>query len=220
MIIAITGQKGGSGKSTMAISLACEWRARGKRVLLVDADPQGSCRAWGEVAAQQSKAAPTVISMGAGMHRPDQLPALADAYDVTLIDCPPRLDEVQRAALLVADLAIFPCSPSAMESWALPATIDYFEKARMIRPNLSGAILITRKVPRTSIAEQARELLQHASVPIFRSEICHRIVYQQAPASGSGVTDYAPTSAAAAEVRSLAGEIESLAGKRSQSIAA
>ncbi|MGB0678942.1 MAG: ParA family partition ATPase [Polyangiales bacterium] len=219
MIIAFAGQKGGSGKSTVAISTAVEWHARGKRVLLVDADTQGSVRAWGERAAAQEQGAPTVVGMGAGMHRPDQLPALAQFYDVVLIDCPPRLDEVQRAAFLIADVAVLPCAPSAIETWALPETVQYIEKAQVIRPSLQAVILITRKVPRTSLAKQARKELSRYGVPVLKTELCHRIAYQQAPEAGAGITQYSPTSAAAAEMRSLVGELERLAKQRARAAA-
>lgn len=71
MIIAFAGQKGGAGKSTLAIATACELHARGYRVLLVDADPQGSARTFAAVAAEGGYPSPTVVSMGAEMYRPD-----------------------------------------------------------------------------------------------------------------------------------------------------
>src|SRR5262245_4570065 len=124
MIIAFCGQKGGAGKTTAALVTATEWLLRGRRVLLVDADPQGSAKTWGEVAAEGGSAAPTVVAMGAGLHRPDQLPALARSFDLTLIDCPPRHGEIQRAALMVADLAVLPCGPSGLDVWALGESLD------------------------------------------------------------------------------------------------
>lgn len=62
--------------------------ARGHRVLLVDADPQGSARTWADVAAEAGHATPTVIAMGAQMHKPGQLDEIVGTYDVTVIDCP------------------------------------------------------------------------------------------------------------------------------------
>ena len=81
MIYAFCGQKGGIGKSAAAICVAAEAFARGKRTLLVDADPQGTALTWSSVAAELNIAAPTTIAMKAGMHRPDQLPSMARAYD-------------------------------------------------------------------------------------------------------------------------------------------
>lgn len=81
MILALAGQKGGAGKSTLAVCLAVEALARGQRVLLVDADPQGTARTWAEVAAEAQHPTPTAITMGASMHRDGQLRALERAVD-------------------------------------------------------------------------------------------------------------------------------------------
>ena len=102
MIISLIGQKGGVGKSTLATCLAAEYHLRGASTLLVDADPQGSVRTWGDVAAEAGHAGPTIVSMGSGLHKPEQLPAIARNFDVTVIDCPPRLGDIQRAAMMVS----------------------------------------------------------------------------------------------------------------------
>src|ERR1022692_925466 len=99
MIIALTGQKGGIGKSTTAVSLAAYGVERGMRVLLVDADPQGTARTWGEVADEAGHPSPTVVAMGPTMHKSGQLAQIAATYDLTVIDCPPRHGEIQRSAL-------------------------------------------------------------------------------------------------------------------------
>ena len=209
MVVAFIGQKGGSGKTTTALSVAAEWVARGRRVLLVDADPQGSARTWGDVAAEQGHPCPTVVAMGAMMHKPDQLPALVERYDVAVVDCPPRHGEIQRAALMVADLAVMPCGPSAVDAWALAETLDMVTAAQTLRPNLQAALLITRKT-QTTIGAHAREALTDAGVPILATELGFRVAYQEAPAAGLGVTTYAPRDRAAAEVRALVDELETL----------
>lgn len=209
-IIALTGQKGGAGKSTVAVSLASECLERGLRVLLVDADTQGTVRTWGAVANEGGRAAPTVVSMGADLHRPGQLPKLAPAFDVVVIDCPPRHAETQRAALMVADLAILPSGPSAHDAWAMSESVDLVTAAQKLRPELRAALLVTRKVPGTVIGAASREALAETGVPILKTELGFRIAYQEAPAAGQGVAQYAPKSEAAAEVRALTSEILAL----------
>ena len=208
MIIALAGQKGGSGKSTTAMAIAAEWRARGRRVLVVDADPQGSLRTWAEVAAEAGHPAPTVVAMGSSMYRKDQLPALAEGYDIVVIDCPPRHDEIQRAALMVAELVVLPCGPSAMDAWALADGLELVTKARTLRPQLEANVLITRKVSRTSLGEGAREALAHCGLPVLKTELGYRVAYQEAPAAGLGVAQYEPRGQAAVEIRALVDELE------------
>lgn len=210
--IALTGQKGGSGKSTVALALAAEGVARGLRVLLVDADPQGTARTWGAVANEAGQEAPTIVSMGADLHRPGQLPALAPSFDLVVIDCPPRHAEVARAALMVADLAILPSGPSAHDAWALAESVELVQAAQRVKPRLKARALVTRKVPGTVIGKGAREALEGGGVPLLRAELGFRVAYQEAPAAGLGVAQYAPGSEAAAEVKALASEVFALVG--------
>jgi chromosome partitioning protein len=210
MIIALTGQKGGAGKSTTAIGLAVAAVERAHRVLLVDADPQGTARTWGEVAAENGHLTPTIIAMGATMHRPDQLPTLARPYDLTIIDCPPRHGDIQRSALMVADIAVLPCGPSAADAWALTATLDVIAEARTLREQLKACVLITRKQGRTALGKGARDVLGASGLPVLSTELGFRVAYQEAIAAGRGPTTFSPRDAAASEIRNLLDELEIL----------
>jgi chromosome partitioning protein len=216
MIIALAGQKGGAGKTTTSICLASEWHRRGKSVLLVDADPQGSARTWASVAAEQERSIPTVVAMGAGLHQREQLPRLAQAYDITIIDCPPRHGEIQRAALMVSDMAVLPCGPSALDAWALTETIDIVQQAQIIRPALKAAVLITRKVARTALGQNARDVVMQCGLDVLGAELGYRVAYQEAPAAGIGVVEYDPHGAASTEIQALIAEIELMLGLSSE----
>lgn len=208
MIVVSGGQKGGCGKTTLAVCLAVEYLRRGQRVLLVDADTQRSVRTWGQVAIELGAPAPTVVSMAAGMHRADQLPALAAAHDVTLVDCPPRLDAVQRSALLCADLVLLPSGPSAVEAWALSDAQDLVGEARALRPELLAFMVIVRRRPGTVMGRRARRTLEGGALPILDSELADRVTYPESLAAGRGPTTYDPASEAAREVKRLVTELE------------
>jgi chromosome partitioning protein len=209
MIVTLMGQKGGVGKSTTAICLAMEALQRGHGTLLVDADPQGTVRTWSEVAAENKQPTPTVVSMGASMHRPGQLDVVAKNYDYTFIDCPPRHGDVQRSALMITDLAIIPCGPSASDVWALTSSLELVEAARTLRESLQACIVISRKQPRTSIGRDARAVLESSGLMVLSSELYYRVAYQEALAAGTGVTGRRRDSAAS-EVRRLFEEVEKL----------
>jgi chromosome partitioning protein len=209
MIVTLMGQKGGVGKSTAAICLAMAAFERGASTLLVDADPQGTLRTWSEVAAENGQPAPTVIAMGPSMHRPGQLDVVAKNYDWTFIDCPPRHGDVQRSALMITDLAILPCGPSASDVWALSTSLELVESAKTVREALQACIVISRRQPRTSLGKDARAVLEKSGLSVLQSELIYRVAYQEALAAGTGVTSRR-RDAAACEVLQLFEEVEKL----------
>jgi chromosome partitioning protein len=205
MIVACVAQKGGVGKSTIAIALGAEGVARGLKVLLVDADRQATVRTWGATAADNGHPTPTLIAMDATMHRPGQLDRIAGSYDLVLIDCPARIGDVPASALMIADLVLLPTGPSGADTWALAESLDLLTKARTFRPELRAAIVITKQT-RTALGRGVREALAGAGVPVLRTELGYRVAYQEAINLGRGVTAY-DRGEAALEVRRLFDEL-------------
>src|SRR5208283_4891656 len=117
LVIAVASLKGGSGKSTITINLATCLHGKRHKVLIVDADSQGTCQGWAEIAAAADRDTPPVVGMGSELRR--DLAKVSGGFDVVVIDSPPRLGSEQRAAMLVADLVLMPVTPGPADVWAL-----------------------------------------------------------------------------------------------------
>lgn len=204
-VYVLGGQKGGVGKTTISWALGLELQRRGLSVLLVDADPQGSLRTAAAEAREQGTEIPTVVAMGEGLHRDDQLPRLAAGFDRVVVDCPPAHGTILRGALMVADVAILPVSPSPVDVWALAGTVDLVANAQQFRPQMRAVVLVNRRDPRTALSRSMRETLEGQPMAVLGSELGMRVAYAEALMEGR-----APTGQASQEVRSLVSELEEL----------
>ena len=101
-----------------------------------------------------------------------------------------------------------PCCPSAADAWALGESLDVLEQARNVRPGLKACIAINRKVARTALGKNARDVLASAGLPVLTTELHYRVAYHEAPAAGLGVVQYAPDTPAATEVQTLVAELD------------
>lgn len=119
--------KGGTGKSTVAVSLAVELHRRGHRVMIADGDDlQRTSATWSDVAAERALnaaglSAPLVVCFGDELD--SELPELADGFDVVLIDLPGRLTRRITHAYGICDLVLVPCGPGAPDLWALASSL-------------------------------------------------------------------------------------------------
>lgn len=207
-VLCFCGQKGGVGKSTLALALAAEWHRRRMRVLVVDADDeQRTALTWADLATEQERDAPPVIALGDNII--SALPGLAAPYELVIIDCPGRNGRRVTRALALSDLAILPCSPGGPSVCGLDGSINQVRDVQSgARPELEALILITLKQPNTVIGRRARAALDEGPLGILDTELFAYITYDEAFYAGQGVTTYEPRSEAAAQVRMLANEIE------------
>jgi chromosome partitioning protein len=211
MIVALLNQKGGVGKTTIALHLAGRWAGKGRRVTLVDADPQGSALDWSEARAA-SGGARTFGVIGLAretLHR--ELPSLAADVDHLVIDGAPRTTGLARSALLAADIVLVPATPSPLDGWASAEMLRLIEEARIFRPALAARLVLNRCPTRSVIVRETAAELEDHDPPLLTSRIGQRVIFAEAARTGSLVDELEPGCLAAAEVAALAAEVEGLA---------
>lgn len=210
MIVALLNQKGGVGKTTLALHLAGEWARRGRRVTLVDADPQGSALDWSQ---QRSREGVPRLFGVVGLARDTlhrEAPELARDADHVVIDGPPRVAGLMRSALLAADVVLIPVQPSPFDGWASAEMLALLGEARIYRAQLAARFVLNRYGARTVIARETAETLADHDPPVLASSIGQRVVFAQAARTGRLAGELDGDSLAAREIAALATEIERL----------
>lgn len=205
MIYSLLNQKGGVGKTTLSIHLAAELSRRERRVLLIDADPQGSALAWSNCCE-----APlfTVVGMPkASLHK--EIGLVAEGYDDVVIDGPPRVTELARSIILASDLVVIPLQPSPMDVWASAETVDLVREAQIYKESIRCCLVVNRRIANTAIGRDVREAVAELDVPVLECDIGQRVAFAECIASGKTVLDQ-PISQAALEVRHFVKELWSI----------
>lgn len=194
--IAIVSQKGGSGKTTLAVNLAAAAEAVGQIALIIDTDPQATASQWGS---WRNDRAPEVIDSAPPriQHKVDQ--AKAQGATFIIIDTPPHADSAASRAVEIADLVLIPCRPSAFDLAAIRTTVS------LIRLFDKPAFVVFTAGPPNApkTYQDAIDLVRGFGIEACPHVLPDRAVYRHASAAGASVLEFEPTGKAAAEIDAL-----------------
>ncbi len=209
-VIAVVNQKGGAGKSTLAMLLAGSLADAGDKVLVADADPQNTALRWSRTGRGFPADVEDLSGEEGKLHK--HLRKRLDDYDYIVIDSPPHASApVTESALRLAQLALVPVIPSPPDLWASLRTREAIARVRHKNPTLAARIVINQAQLNTLLAQEVLALLPEFGIPLLAAQLKSRTAYRQAAALGTTVRALGARAAIAClEVEALKREITAL----------
>lgn len=205
-VISILNQKGGSGKTTIAINLARAYQLQGDSVLLVDSDKQGSSRDW--QSADENNPIPLLVLDQVSIDK--ELKRVVGQYDYIIIDGSPQATDIAIATIRASDFILVPMQPSPFDLWASNNLIELIEQGMSDNRNLRAGIVLTRLVKNTKIGNEVSQIIHDFKLPVLNSTIGQRTSYPYSASLGKTIFDTErPSSEPVKEINALANEINS-----------
>jgi chromosome partitioning protein len=209
--LAIVSQKGGSGKTTIAVHMAVCAALTKLKTAILDIDPQHSAYSWNESRPKDRK-------LDAVAADASQLAALlrqADAAGVKLaiIDTAPHSSGDAAIAAKLADLILIPCRPARFDLDAVASTLEIARAA-----NTPAAVVINAASTRGPLAKEARAALVRQGAMVLATVLHQRVAYSHAVIDGRSVHEYEPGGPAAAEIGDLYNHLTRLYGKADRKV--
>lgn len=194
-VVAVVGNKGGAGKTTLSINLASGLH-RHYDTLLLDADMQRSSLQWRDIAARDD----LVDVIDAVDDVADVVREFRDRHEYLVIDCPPSVHAEQTwQALTSSDIAVIPVLPSPLDLWASVHLEQEIESAKSENPGIRALLVINQLEPRTRLSRLMQNALAEISLPVATASIRRRVVYRNAMLSGCSVLQAGPAGREASE---------------------
>ena len=202
-VIVIAQQKGGAGKTTLAIQLAVAWQHAGKRVAMLDVDPQGSLSAWRSLRDRTvGEESDPVVDALSGWRLGNRLSSAAGDADLVIVDSPPHAETDAKAAIRTADLVVLPIQPTMLDLWATEATLALAEAEKT-----KALLVLNRMPPRGLLNDAAATEIKKKKWPLARARLGNRQAFTASINQGKGVIETSRKSAAGKEIEALAKEI-------------
>lgn len=195
--VSVLNRKGGVGKTTLATNLARALQLRGREVVLVDTDPQGSARDWA------STSDDVEVPVTVGVDRPvldTELPRLK-GYDVAVVDGVAKMERMSASAVKASDLVLIPVRPSALSMWPAGELVDLIKSRQEVAGLPRAAFVLSQAIVGTNLAEEAEEALGRLELPVWPGTH-QRIAYAKAVGRGVSVLDLSAKKATA-EIKEL-----------------
>ncbi|PKU25944.1 cobyrinic acid a,c-diamide synthase [Telmatospirillum siberiense] len=200
--VAIAQQKGGAGKTTIAVQLGVAWALAGYRVAMLDVDPQGSMSAWHGLRKTAGTVPALFVGDIPGWKLSTEIDRLKNDYDVLLLDTPPHAETDARVAVRAASLILVPLQPSPVDLWATKPTLELAKREK------GAALLLLNRAPaRGKLLDHVRARISEEGLPLARTVLGNRSAFAASMMEGKGVVETHPKSAAATEIQELAEEI-------------
>lgn len=183
-VTAVINQKGGAGKTTLAMNLAAGLAQRGPTVV-IDLDPQASSQQW---ASQGSTPFPVPVKQLQGRWDAQSLRQGFRAFAHVVLDCPPSLEShASVQALRACDLALIPVLPSPVDLWASLRLPQEIEAARKSRPQLQAFLVLNQVEPQSALSAAMNEALSDFGLPVLGATIRRRAAFRTAALDGVSV---------------------------------
>jgi len=183
-VTAVINQKGGAGKTTLAMNLAAGLARRGK-TLVLDLDPQGSSQQW---ASMGQIPFPATVEQIGGDWNARTLHQNYQAYQHMVLDCPPSLEShASLQALRACDVALIPVLPSPIDLWASLKLPQEIEEARKVNPNIKAYLVLNQLEPNSALSAAMHDALLEFGIPVLNASLRRRAVYRSAALEGASV---------------------------------
>ena len=201
-VITIAQQKGGSGKTTLAVNLGVMLARAGKTVAFLDTDPQGSLGRWFMTRHEAGRADGMEFSTASAWGVGYEVAKLRDGADVVIIDTPPKADSDLRPALRAADLVLVPVASSHLDLWATDGVLDL---AR--REGCPVLVVLNRARAGTRLGADILVAAQELEAEIAQTQIANRVAYAETLGQGLGGVEGARSPAIRSECEALLAEV-------------